>query len=113
MTESDDDLRRELDKALDTLLAVRRYLARHAEMNAALHCATRVMYSPLHARVESAVTGAQQALARYGPRTGGIVHGPLLLDSDGQPARPPGRPAPLFRGHDGSELSIPADEQGE
>ena len=58
------DLRRELAKARDALAAAERYLARRAESMAALHCATSVLYPPLHARVASAIAGADHALAR-------------------------------------------------
>jgi hypothetical protein len=58
------DLRRELEKARDALAAAEVHLARHAEMNAALHCAERVMYSPLHAKVTAAIAGIEHALAR-------------------------------------------------
>lgn len=61
------DLRRELEKARDALAAAEQHLARHAEMNAALHCAERVMYSPLHAKVHAAMTGVDHALARTAP----------------------------------------------
>lgn len=59
------DLRRELGKTLVALGQCRDYLARHAEANAALHCASdRVMHSPLHAAVVHAIHGAQAALDR-------------------------------------------------
>ena len=58
------DLRRELEKAREALSAAETHLARHAEMNAALHCADRVMYSPLHAKVTNAIAGIEHALAR-------------------------------------------------
>ncbi|MGW8679598.1 hypothetical protein ACWGNN_00765 [Streptomyces sp. NPDC055817] len=58
------DLRRELEKARDALAATETHLARHAEMNAALHCADRVMYSPLHAKVAAAIGQIDHALAR-------------------------------------------------
>ncbi|MET7944251.1 hypothetical protein [Streptomyces sp. NPDC005302] len=58
------DLRRELEKAQIALIAALKHLSAHAEMNAALHCADRVMYSPLHAKVESAVSGIDHALNR-------------------------------------------------
>lgn len=61
------DLRRELDKARDALAAAETHLARHAEMNAALHVAERVMYSPLHAKVTAAISGIEHALARTQP----------------------------------------------
>lgn len=60
------DLRRELDKARDALTDAAIHLARHAEMNAALHCATNVMYSPLHAKVTAAVRSIDHALERTG-----------------------------------------------
>lgn len=58
------DLRRELEKARDALAAAELHLARHAEMNAALHVSERVMHSPLHAKVQAAVVGIDHALAR-------------------------------------------------
>ncbi len=58
------DLRRELAKAEDTLIACLRHLTSHAEMNAALHCSERVMYSPLHAKVEATVNGLAHARLR-------------------------------------------------
>jgi hypothetical protein len=61
------DLRRELEKAREALTAAETHLARHAEMNAALHCAERVMYSPLHAKVATAMHGVDHALARTEP----------------------------------------------
>jgi hypothetical protein len=60
------DLRRELEKAREALTGVETHLARHAEMNAALHCSERVMYSPLHAKVTAAIAGIENALARTG-----------------------------------------------
>jgi hypothetical protein len=58
------DLRRELEKALETLQACAVHLARHAEMNAALHVSDRVMYSPLYAKVEATMSGIGHALHR-------------------------------------------------
>ena len=58
------DLRRELAKARDALTAAELYFARHAETNAAVHCASTVQYSPLHARVASTLMGIDNALAR-------------------------------------------------
>jgi hypothetical protein len=58
------DLRRELEKAQIALIAALKHLSAHAEMNAALHCADRVMYSPLHAKIESTIGGIDHALAR-------------------------------------------------
>jgi hypothetical protein len=61
------DLRRELEKAREALAGAEQHLARHAEMNAALHCAERVMYSPLHGKVAAAMNGVDHALARTEP----------------------------------------------
>ncbi|WP_428956164.1 hypothetical protein [Streptomyces sp. cg35] len=58
------DLRRELEKAEETLIACLRHLSSHAEMNAALHCSERVMYSPLHAKVEATINGLAHARMR-------------------------------------------------
>jgi len=58
------DLRRELEKARDALEGCLIHLEKHAEMNAALHCADRVHYSPLHAKVDAAVAGIDHALER-------------------------------------------------
>lgn len=58
------DLRRELEKARLALVDAQSHLASHAEMNAALHCATTVMYSPLHAKVTTAIAGIDHALTR-------------------------------------------------
>jgi hypothetical protein len=61
------DLRRELAKAREALAAAETHLARNAEMNAALHCATDVFYSPLHAKVSAALHGVDHALERTEP----------------------------------------------
>ncbi|MEU8469554.1 hypothetical protein AB0F30_16800 [Streptomyces sp. NPDC029006] len=58
------DLRRELEKARAALIDAQSHLAAHAQMNAALHCATDVFYSPLHAKVTAAIQGIEHALAR-------------------------------------------------
>ena len=58
------DLRRELAKARLALIDAQSHLAAHAQMNAALHCATEVFYSPLHAKVTTAIAGIEHALAR-------------------------------------------------
>jgi len=58
------DLRRELMKARDALIATQAHLAAHAESNAALYCANTVIYSPLHARVTAAIAGTDAALNR-------------------------------------------------
>lgn len=58
------DLRRELEKARLALADAQSHLGSHAEMNAALHCASAVMYSPLHAKVTAAIAGISHALER-------------------------------------------------
>lgn len=58
------DLRRELEKARHALIDAQTHLAAHSEMNAALHCATTVMYSPLHAKVTAAIQQTEHALLR-------------------------------------------------
>lgn len=58
------DLRRELEKARAALIDAQSHLSAHAHMNAALHCATEVFFSPLHAKVTAAITGIEHALAR-------------------------------------------------
>ena len=61
-----DDIRRELAKAREALAACEKHLARHSESMAALHLATNVMYSPLHAKVTAAIYGIDHALNRTG-----------------------------------------------
>lgn len=58
------DLRRELEKARYALIDAQSHLSAHAEANAALHCATEVFYSPLHAKVTAAINGIEHALLR-------------------------------------------------
>ncbi|MEU9014303.1 hypothetical protein AB0D12_31940 [Streptomyces sp. NPDC048479] len=58
------DLRRELEKARLALIDAQSHLSAHAHMNAALHCASDVFFSPLHAKVTSAIAGIDHALAR-------------------------------------------------
>lgn len=58
------DLRRELEKARAALISAQTHLAAHAEANAALHLATTVMYSPLHASVTAAIGQIEHALER-------------------------------------------------
>ncbi|MFI7278467.1 hypothetical protein [Streptomyces sp. NPDC049879] len=62
MTDELVDMRRELEKARDTLASVELHLARQAEANAALHCATRVIYSPLHSKVAATRAGIDRTL---------------------------------------------------
>lgn len=76
------DLRRDLAKARDVLEAAQTHLAAHAEANAALHCATAVMYSPLHARITAAIAGISQALARPTLSTENGRLAAVLLDLD-------------------------------
>lgn len=61
------DLRRELEKARAALIGTQSHLSAHAHMNAALHCASEVFYSPLHAKVTSAIAGIEHALERTKP----------------------------------------------
>ncbi|MEY9876612.1 hypothetical protein ABH931_006122 [Streptacidiphilus sp. MAP12-33] len=61
------DLRRELEKARIVLIGAQTHLAHHAEANAALHCATTVLYSPLHAQVTAAIGQIEHALQRTEP----------------------------------------------
>ena len=58
------DLRRELEKARLALIDAQSHLSAHAHMNAALHCATEVFFSPLHAKVTAAIAGIDHALLR-------------------------------------------------
>jgi hypothetical protein len=58
------DLRRELEKTRLALIAAQSHLSAHAQANAALHCASEVFYSPLHAKVTAAIQGVEHALAR-------------------------------------------------
>lgn len=58
------DLRRELEKARLALVDAQSHLSAHAHMNAALHCASEVFFSPLHAKVTAAIAGIEHALAR-------------------------------------------------
>jgi hypothetical protein len=58
------DLRRELEKARAALIGAQTHLSAHAHMNAALHCATEVFHSPLHAKVTAAIAGIEHALDR-------------------------------------------------
>lgn len=77
------DLRRELEKAQIALIAALKHLGAHAEMNAALHCADRVMYSPLHAKVDSAIQGIAFALARTEPSEPTTQFARSLADTQG------------------------------
>ncbi|AZM51793.1 hypothetical protein DMA15_03675 [Streptomyces sp. WAC 01529] len=58
------DLRRELEKARHALVDAQSHLSAHAHMNAALHCATDVFFSPLHAKVTAAIAGIEHTLTR-------------------------------------------------
>lgn len=55
-----DDLNRELKKIGDALAWADQHLSRDNESNAALHCADRVLYSPLTV----AVANARESLDR-------------------------------------------------
>ncbi|MFJ7095894.1 hypothetical protein ACIQWL_37585 [Streptomyces mirabilis] len=56
------DLRCELERAQYALVDAQSHLSAHAHMNAALHCATEVCFSPLHAK-----GGIEYALTRTEP----------------------------------------------
>lgn len=49
-----EDIMRELEKVDEALNWVELHLEKSSEANAALHVSTRVMYSPLHAKVVAA-----------------------------------------------------------
>lgn len=51
--------RRELDKAQTALARCEEFFRHQAEMNAAAHMATNVMYSPLHASISSVLQGIE------------------------------------------------------
>jgi hypothetical protein len=70
MSDELTDMRRELDKAAETLKAVERHLARQSEANAALHCSEKVMYSPLHAKVAATIQGIENARTRKSESVG-------------------------------------------
>lgn len=90
------DLRRELAKAREALTAAHKHLTAHAEMNAALHCATAVMYSPLHAKVVSAIAGIDHALQRTESATRGTRSPSASSASTGEtrPGTPSQRTSP-------------------
>lgn len=77
------DLRRELEKAQIALIAALKHLGAHAEMNAALHCADRVMYSPLHAKIENAIGGIDHALNRTAQTEPSTQFARSLADTQG------------------------------
>lgn len=60
------DAVRELTKALDVLRACARHFNAEAEMNAALHLSFNVLPNPLASAVNTAVSGAELALERWG-----------------------------------------------
>lgn len=64
-----EDAVRELYKILDTLQGVEKYLSKQNESNAALHCSTEVLYSPLTMKVKTSkitVEGMINRLSRDG-----------------------------------------------
>lgn len=77
------DLRRELEKARAALADAQSHLSAHAQMNAALHCATDVFYSPLHAKVTAAIQGVEHALARTEKPVTDTLIGRSLADTAG------------------------------
>jgi len=74
------DLRRELEKAREALIGAQSHLASHAEANAALHSATTVMYSPLHAKVTAAIGQIEHALLRTETAVTAPTRPPLTED---------------------------------
>lgn len=62
MYDRETDLRRELEKAVETLAACNRHFTAAAEANAALHLSDRVLPNPLAARVALTLENAQRAL---------------------------------------------------
>ena len=50
---------RTIEKCQDVLRRCETHLGYQAQMNAALHMSDRVMYSPLHAAVESVLVGIE------------------------------------------------------
>lgn len=56
-------------------------------MNAALHCADHVMYSPLHAKVSAVLGNAQDALDVYGSKSLRPLIGPLSEPGVGRGCR--------------------------
>lgn len=77
------DLRRELEKARYALVDAQSHLSAHAHMNAALHCATEVFHSPLHAKVTAAIQGIEHALARTEKPVTDTLIGRSLADTAG------------------------------
>lgn len=77
------DLRRELEKARYALVDTQSHLSAHAHMNAALHCATEVFFSPLHAKVTAAIAGIEHALARTEKPATDTLIGKSLADTAG------------------------------
>lgn len=57
-----ENLKRELRKAREALQGCQTQLGATAEANAALHCASEVFYSPLHAKVTMCLSGIELAL---------------------------------------------------
>ena len=56
---------RELEKADNTLEQTERYLKAHAEMNASLHCANEILFSPLYGQVVNARQGIKTVLRTW------------------------------------------------
>lgn len=64
------DLRREITKALPVIESCLRHLGHRAEANAALHCAPRTVYPPLHAQMEATRMSLEQVLNSTEPAAG-------------------------------------------
>lgn len=62
--ETRQDLDRELQKALSTLRVVDKYLSSMNESNAALHCSSSILYSPLTMRVRTSIMELEMLSSR-------------------------------------------------
>lgn len=56
---------RELEKADNVLESIQRLLKADAERNAALHCASEIIYSPLYGQVDMARKGIKMVLRTW------------------------------------------------
>jgi hypothetical protein len=59
------NLTRELEKADNVLEGIQRFLKAEAERNAALHCATEILYSPLYAQALDARKGIKAVIRTW------------------------------------------------
>ena len=56
---------RELNKAYDVLKFTKNFFRLHAEMNATLHCAQTVEFSPLYGQVEMSMKGIKKVMKTW------------------------------------------------